>query len=201
MEVDSTSTEFQKLCKNFRSDWATGKGPCPDVNRGVILRVVNPAVSASFEQYRKELPVFRKTCKQCYHGSRLDCKIYDYSGLCSSDSCGICGITRKGFDPSRISQTAWQRFGQGFYFATNSSKAHDYPVRNKNPEQIIRGTFLCDVAPGKKWKLKHDAQDLQAPPKGYNSVHGKHAKKGDLNYDELVVYDCNAACPHYIFLY
>ena len=114
MEVDSTSTEFQKLCKNFRSDWATGKGPCPDVNRGVILRVVNPAVSASFEQYRKELPVFRRNCKQYYHGSRLDCKIYDYSGLCSSDSCGICGITRQGFDPNRISRTAYGKdLGQG----------------------------------------------------------------------------------------
>ena len=170
------------------------------MNSGVILRVVNPAVSANFEQYRKELPVFHRNCKQYYHGSRLGCKIYNYPRLCSSDSCGICGITRQGFDPSRISQTAWQRFGPGFYFAPNSSKAHEYSVRNKNPKQIIYGIFLCDVAPGKKCSLKHDAQDLQAAPKGYNSVHGKHSKKGDLNYDEVVVYDCNAACPHYIFL-
>ncbi len=193
VDIDPDSKVFKALYKQFCKDWAPAKGPCPDI--GVILRVVNPAVSQMFQRYRKDLRMFRRGVEQYYHGTKLKCRINETLTFCCNTDCGVCGITKCGFDRQKIAGRSFQRFGNGFYCAPNSSKSHDY---TKGP---IHGMFLCNVAPGKKYKSNYDARGLQEPPEGCDSVLGKHSRKGSLNYDEIVVYDPPAICPCYIFLY
>ena len=205
VEVNRDSQEFRDLCQKFRKDWAQEKGLCPAIESGIVLRVVHPAVSLRFDAYVKQLPKRHRKVRQYYHGTRLNCDIAEYIQMCDGHNCGVCGITKTGLDDSKIRRDSWQRFGSGFYFAPNSSKAHDYADR-----QSLRGwkaMFLCDVAPGKKDKRRKDATALRGPSKNCNSVEGKtklkvlHFEYGNLNYTELVVYDADAVLPRFILFY
>eukprot|EP01048_Picozoa_sp_COSAG05_P011677 COSAG05_NODE_1117_length_5822_cov_2362.117071_1_plen_71_part_00 len=62
--------------------------------------------------------------------------------------------------------------------------------------------LLCKVASGKEYSTETnmDAEKVM-PPDGYDSVHGKASRDGDLNYDELVVYEEAAILPHLIVTY
>ena len=184
------------LCDKFQKDWARNKGLCPFIT--AIVKIVNSTVSLRFEDY----PFKHYGIEQHYHGTTLCCDLANSANLCNDPNCGACGITRRGFDPLRISRGRFQRFGKGFYFAPNSSKAYDYAIGNRfGANRIITGNtrcsaiILCDIAPGRKFTTMFDSPNLVGPPEGYNSVHGKH---GNLNYDEIVVYDSHAICPQYI---
>lgn len=201
VDVDPDSRVFKDLCKHFRKDWAEAKGPCPDVNKGTILRIVNPAVSERFEKYRKGLPLFRRGLEHYYHGTKLKCRVDETLMFCKTTDCGVCGIAKRGFDPQKMgkSDVKFQRFGEGFYLAPNSSKSHDYT--REYTSDTIHGILQCDVAPGKKHNLEQNARDLQGPPEGYHSVVGKHSRHGPLNYDEIVLHNPAAIRPCYILLY
>ena len=197
VEVDQSSEEFTALCDKFYQDWAKGSMP---VGSRMVLRVVNPTLSERLNQYADNFPYIHRHFKWGFHGTRLECDMDQSLVFCKSSACGACGIAQNGMDTKKISKTAWQRYGPGFYFATNSSKAHDYAERKQNCEAVC-AVFLCDVAVGKEYTTKYNASQLQGPPKGYHSVHGVHSKHGSLNYDELVVYNTAAVYPRYIFLY
>lgn len=149
VDVDPDSRVFKDLCKHFRKDWAEAKGPCPDVNKGTILRIVNPAVSERFEKYRKGLPLFRRGLEHYYHGTKLKCRVDETLMFCKTTDCGVCGIAKRGFDPQKMgkSDVKFQRFGEGFYLAPNSSKSHDYT--REYTSDTIHGILQCDVAQGK----------------------------------------------------
>ena len=204
-ELELTTLEFRSLTEKFCKDWSKDKGPCPKIK--AILKIINPALYERYQKYRNDLSRSHRGTKQYYHGTQLSCDITEYLELCNSDSCGVCGISRSGFDPNRISTDHWQRFGGGFYLAPNSSKSHDYPLHRRNsslPSAGMRGLLLCDVAPGKRYSLRHNEPNLQGPPKGYDSVYGKKKllrRFGDLNYDEVVIFNPHALFPHYIVLY
>lgn len=94
----------------FRKNWSKDKGPCPRIT--AILRIINPALYERYLKYHSQLSWWYQGKKQYYHGTKLSCNITEYLELCNSDSCGICGISQQGFDPSRISRNRWQRFGE-----------------------------------------------------------------------------------------
>ena len=195
---------YGDLCKQFHKRWAPEKGQCPPIR--TILQIVNPALSLKFEAYLKNLPWRYRNIEQYFHGTKLNCDIYKYMEICTYQ-CGVCGIARKGFDPQQIRRNRFQRFGPGFYLAPNSSKCHDYPLGSDASPGGYKSMLLCKVAPGKKYSLRHNEISLNGPPKGCHSVYGKSKtsgvfqKSGDLNYDEIVVYDSDAICPLYIFIY
>ena len=206
LDPESNSEEFRNVTDKFKKNWSKTKGPCPRI--GTILRIVNPALSERYKKYHRRLSWWYQGTKQYYHGTKLNCDITTYLELCNSDSCGICGISRQGFDPNRISRNHWQRFGGGFYLAPNSSKSHDYPLHRRNSSfpsgTGMRGLLLCDVAPGRRYSLRYDEPNLRGPPEGYDSVHGKRkflGYFGDLNYDEVIIFNPHAIFPHYIILY
>ena len=204
VQVDSSSKLYETLCKKFVRDWNPAKGPCPVII--TILRIVNPFLEARMKRYEKSISWWYRKTEQYYHGTKLDCKITDYYRLCGGSSCGICGIATKGFDRSRISRHSWQRFGSGFYLAPNSSKSHDYPRNRANytDRAIFQALLLCDVVPGREYKLRQNADDLTAPPEGYHSVYGKGKswwRDSVLNYDEIVLFKPDAIFPHYVFVY
>ena len=130
------------------------------------------------------------------------CDLPQQNMFCSDTDCGICSICQCGLDKRCIRKNVkFQRFGNGFYFAPNSSKCHDYT--QGNPRHQLRAMLLFDVAPGKKYRMQANSQNLTAPPNGYDSVHGVGAPGSSsvLNYDELVVYNPDSSLPRYIIVY
>ena len=199
MKLDSRSQEYTNLCEKFRRDWARRKGRCPSIIS--IAKIINPVISKRFESYRHTLPRSLQGVEQHYHGTRLCCDLANSAELCENTNCGACGIARKGFDPQRISRRSVQKFGEGFYFAPNSSKSHDYAIGNRSGAVVgerntrYSSVLLCDVAPGNKYTLQF--RGLSYPPPGYHSFYA--GSQGELNYDELVIFDHRAIHPRYIF--
>ena len=204
VELNSISEKYKKLQKKFQKDWAKEKGPCPSII--TIVRIVNPMVAERFESYHNHFHFYRGI-ERHYHGTTLCCDLANYAELCDDPNCGACGIARRGFDPQRINLKAWQRFGNGFYFAYNSSKSYDYAagnrfgatVRDKNT--CYNAVLVCKIAPGRKYDIRYRDTQLPMPPPGYDSFHGKSKgifRKGELNYDELVIFNHEAICPCYI---
>ena len=137
-----------------------------------------------------------KTVFMLYHGTSLKCSIYDSMTVCSREDCGVCGIIRNGFLEKFISANIkYQRFGDAFYFALNSSKSHDYTQGHGK----YRAMLLCKVAVGKRYITQSNYCKLKTAPLGYDSVHGKHG--GTLNYDEITVYHPEAVLPTYALFY
>ena len=154
----------------------------------------NPKLKYQFQKYHSSLSV--KTIGQYYHGTGLKCAIYQNATVCSDNSCGICGVSQKGMLPNfKTSNITFQRFGNGFYLAPNSSKCHDY-TRGYDK---YRAMLLFDVAEGNKYIVKNDQTTLTAPPQGYDSVYGQHGSS--LNYDEIVLYKSEAILPTHVVVY
>jgi len=188
-------TEFQEIKEHFIRKWDPRKGTHGDLCEVLIIN--NSKLEKRFQNYLSTLPI--NTVSQYYHGTSLSCAIHETNTPCSDETCGICGISQNGFLKKCIGNY-FQRFGNGFYLAPNSSKSHDYTKEHKK----YRAMLLCNVAEGNKYITKQNKTDLSTPPQGYNSVYGK----GDytdihfpLNYDEIVLYTPEAILPTHILVY
>ena len=112
-------------------------------------------------------------------------------------------IMREGFKISKASSNiTWSRFGNGIYFASNSSKSHEYSVGYstngslgvaRNWPTNTCGIILCRVATGRVKGYKNSIDKLKGAPFGHNAVEGVVGT--DLNYPEIVVYDERAILP------
>lgn len=188
----SDSPEAANISRKFTQNWAQAKGQCPKVC--FTFSIHNPKLKQIWETYKSTLS--DSMIEEYFHGTKLDCDLTRTNSLCTSDMCGICGIANIGFDRRCIRKNIdFQRFGHGFYLAPNSSKCHDYTQGKNN----YRAMLLFDVCPGRKYQLQRDDETLTAPPQGYNSVHGKSGIR--LNYDEIVLYNPDAALPKYVIFY
>ena len=191
---EASSQEFTAVSRKFQQAWARGKGPCPSLD--FIFIVSNRQLEQRWRAYRQKLS--HKTVEEHYHGTKLKCNITAKKTTCSDEDCGICGISRIGMDRRCIQKNInFQRFGHGFYVAPNSSKCHDYT----QGAYSYRAMLLCDVCPGRKYTKKRDDQNLQSPPRGFDSVHGQSGSGSVLNYDELVIYNPDSILPRYILVY
>ena len=134
--------------------------------------------------------------EQHFHGTKLTCNVGKSKKFCKDKSCGICNISKIGLDQQCIQTNIWfQRFGQGFYLAPNSSKSHDYTEGAYG----CRAMLLCDVCPGRKYPLKNTDQNLTGPPEGFDSIYGQVGR--ELNYPEIVLHSPDAVLPRYIIVY
>lgn len=59
--------------------------------------------------------------------------------------------------------------------------------------------ILFEVCPGNKYCVKKTDTSFKSPPQGFDSVYGQAGVS--LNYEELVVYNPDAALPKYIIVY
>ena len=184
--------EFAEVAAKFRRAWKVEKGPCPPVSR--VFVVTNPTLQQRWKAYKRKLQ--DHTVEEHFHGTTITCNITATEVLCNNGNCGICGISSTGFDTNFIRNNIdFQRFGNGFYLAPNSSKCHDYTQGAYG----FRAMLLCDVCPGRKYPLERNSQQLKGPPPGYDSVYGQVGCK--LNYPEIVVYNSDAVMPRYIIVY
>lgn len=194
VELDAGSHEFQQVNINFQQKWAPKKGSCPTLSFVFVVR--NSKLEKRWRNYRQKLTI--QDVEECYHGTVLMCDISNTKTMCSNEDCGICGISKDGFDHSHINKNVrFQRLGVGFYLAPDSSKCHDYTQGFFNH----RAMLLCDVCPGKKYVVKQDDMTLEAPPQGYDSVHGRGGSDSSFNYDELVTYNPDSILPRYVVVY
>ena len=204
VKLEKSSREYKTLKSKFDKTWCPKKGRTPEIHH--ILKIVNPRLEKRLRNYVEGLPWGYRSVKQYYHGTQIRCDMLEYFEPCSNGSCAVCGISKTGFDPARINNRSWQRFGQGFYFAPNSSKAYDYPHATHclgGSTSEYRCMLVCEVAAGCKYNLFQDDPSIMGPPIGYHSVYGKSKwmwvfRSPDLKYDELTVFDTEAIRPHYI---
>lgn len=197
--MEPSSKEFLKVRKKFKKKWSSNKGPCPLIVK--VLAIVNPALEDSLKEYKKSLSSWHSKTKKYFHGTGFKCRLDLYQTPCKRGDCGICGVSREGFQHVHVRER-WQRYGRGFYFAPNSSKSNDYC--SKPDDAKLMAMLLCQVAPGKEHTSRKNMSDLKKPPKGCDSVHGKSKSllfKSVLNYDEIVVFNGDAVCPRYVLLY
>ena len=180
--------EFEKVSEKFQNSWA--KEGCPSLSFVFVVR--NRQLEQQWSAYNQNLLV-----EELFHGTTLQCDITVSEIVCHDKECGICGISRTGFDRQYIGKNIYQRFGRGFYFAPMSSKCHDYT----QGAHSYRAMLLCDVCVGEKYAMKQDDENLLNPPQGYDSIYGKSGSGSVLNYDEIVVYNPDAILPRYILLY
>ena len=200
MSLRAGSRQYERVKSSFRETWCCEKGRLPRICQ--ILEVVNPTLEERLKTYIGNLPPRYTHTEEFYHGTSFECTM-PRNDPCSDSACGACGISKKGFDPDRISSQAWQRFGKGFYFAVNSSKAYDYPISlyrlKKQPRQ--RCLLVCEIAPGRKHYVYRDEPSLRGPPRDCHSVYGKaNPSPNGLNYEEIVVYETEAVRPRYILI-
>ena len=188
----ATAQELSTIAGKFKQSWASAKGACPPVS--FVYIISNSQLTQRWTTYRNGLQ--KKDVEEYYHGTKLTCNITATSTLCNDQHCGACGISNTGLDRRCIQKNIkFQRFGHGFYLAPNSSKCHDYTQGCSS----YRAMLLFDVCPGNKSNLKKDDAKLKAPPQGFDSVYGRKGVR--LNYEEIVVYNADAALPKCIIVY
>jgi len=138
-----------------------------------------------------------------WHGTKRRCNIGDkgFTSFCTDSRCSLCCIIKTSFNLSFFKgATGWGRFGAGIYTSSTSSKSNDYS-KNEGNASKWKALLLNKVVVGKGKKLTNDDTTLTQPPPGYNSVLAEVVPGGSLNYDELVVYDNDAARPSYLVMY
>ena len=157
----------------------------------VVREIRHPALQARYEGYKKTLTEPGEML--LFHGCAVE---------------ALPSIIEQGFLKKFWTSAAgsWQRFQPGFYFALQSSKSHDYPLGPMGALPVgshRREMLLCKVASGKVWRTRvnMDKQGQKVPPAGYDSVHGEASAGGQLNYDELVVFDESAARPEFLIVF
>ena len=192
--LGSGCTEFTQVQSSFQRTWATGKGACPPIT--CVFLIQNMTLETRWKKYQKTVSF--QTIEQHYHGTKLTCNVVAQKGTCNDPKCGVCGITLMGMDRQCVRRNiSFQRFGHGFYVAPNSSKCHDYTQGNS--AYGYRAILQCDILPGKKFVRTRGDQNLTQPPQGFHSVHGKTG--GELNYEELVLYNPDCILPRYVIVY
>jgi poly [ADP-ribose] polymerase len=122
--------------------------------------------------------------RELFHGSR---------------NCNILSILKTGLiiPPVNAPHVVGRLFGNGVYFANNSTKSLNYSTgwwshsKNKHNNVFL---FLADVLMGKEFKVSHHYSG--GPPKGYDSL---YAQKGaQLQNDEFIVYNLSQATLTYL---
>ena len=200
--LERDQNTYKEIAAHFKKEWVKTTKDCPKPPEpAAIFAIQNTDLNKSFRQYGKQIREKVKSTNSdlFFHGTTLNCSLLTEEVCCDDVDCGVCGISKTGFEPARIGSNIprFQRFGKGIYLAPNSSKCHDYTQGTS--EHGLRAQLLCLVAQGAKFELMQDHTKLSSPPKDFHSIHGKAG--GSLNYDEIVVFDASAILPQYIVLY
>ena len=181
----------------FQATWAPEKGRCPKIK--FIFAIHNSRLEASWMSYRQSLRI--NSVEDHYHGTSMSCDIATNQTLCQNPICGVCGIARNGFKKHCIQKRSskFQRFGEGFYLAPNSSKSYDYPLDFGRTRHDSKAMLVCHVCPGTKFYCSDNSTSLRRPPEGFDSVYGQKGHR--LNYEEIVLYEEASILPRYIIVY
>jgi len=213
--IKKSHDKYQGVRDQFFSSWKHPQPPSPTLK--AIFRILNsPEVHSKFAAYEKEkgsktVRRFHGTTQSCKFGVNLD------TSPCNSTQCRVCNILRQGFclDKPSNGSTNWgkNRYGNGFYVSSASSKSSDYASTTSNLHLNFRQVFLCKCSFGNSldtdeddWsKIKlfknsnySEISDILKKNK-YDSI---RAQPGNgLNYPEDVLYTSSSIIPSYLIYY
>lgn len=162
--------ELNRIKKYFKNSRARNHKNIWNYNVKNAFKIKIPSERKRFENCKDRYG----NIKELFHGSR---------------NCNILSILKKGLiiPPCSAPGVTGRMFGNGVYFAHNSTKALNYSIgfwagtRNKYSNTFL---FLANVAMGKVYDVKQALGN--GAPRGYNSI---HAHKGySLYNDEYIVY-------------
>eukprot|EP00752_Nemacystus_decipiens_P006890 g6189.t1 len=179
-----------------------------------VERIFKIQVPGEVQQKHKAYRDTMTNTRRRFHGTSCsdDCQFFVdlRGGPCGKQECRVCSICTHGFKLSKnLGSTARRtgvnlRYGEGLYFSSVSGKANDYaePSQKAGPRgKKWRCMFICNVAVGRAYCTKELLLPPEnCPPSGYDSVVGE-VSPGGLNYDEVVVYNEDAALPSNLIVY
>lgn len=207
LKVPRDHTTFKSVADQFKVSWKHSTS-APTVRR-VYKVVAQTSAISQYNSYKAAVEARGKHAaagrppgneNRRWHGTMRECNLGDkgQEQFCTSTSCSLCCILKTSYNLGLFGKkTGWGRFGRGIYTSATSSKSNDY-VTNGSSSQL-QAMLLNKVVVGKGCKMTHDNTTLTAPPAGYDSVLAEVG--GNLNYDELVVYNNDAIRPSYLVLY
>ncbi|PVF95500.1 ADP-ribosylation [Serendipita vermifera] len=217
-ELKPNENDYKDVEKQFIQKWLHNPNTPPTIDR--VYRIHLPTtLTENYEAYRGSVEETGNFISQGlaegnerrrFHGTKRECRIGDNGNtkMCKSLACSLCRIMKHGFDLSMVgAATGFSRFGRGVYTSATSSKSDWYSVNLANSTvggvSSLKAMLLTKVVVGKGKKLLQGDVTLTSPPPGFNSVIGEPAATaiGDLNYDELVVYDQSAVVPAFLIIY
>lgn len=215
--------------ESWRHDESHPQHPAgqPHKPRGMVVRIVRirnpPALRPAFHHRCAVLNARRRQeydPLHLFHGTQSLCDfgIDASASPCTQEGCALCNLCCLGFRTvfsaprGGDGRQAFERFGRGIYFSSTSSKSDDYSARGQRRAlsgHRLRVMLLCDVAAGKAYRTRTDVSNhaavLGTLGEGYDSILGQgkweaHGE-GNLNYDELVVYNQAQAIPTHLIVY
>ena len=158
--------------------------------------MTNSTLQTKWDTYKSRLSDSYRGMETHFHGTTLACDILNTGRLCGNSQCGVCGISKNGFDPTFFRKNySQQRFGSGFYLSCDSSKCHDYADCKTPTTNGYRAMLLCDVLPGKKLT---SSINLDCPPDEYDSV---EAAMDEHATHEILIRKSEAIMPRFIIVY
>ena len=99
MNIKSASEDdYAAVSELFQRKWAREKGECPKLE--YIFVIANTQILEKWHSYRRILET--DTVENHFHGTKLTCNLSSTRTLCTDSNCGVCGLSRSGFDPLRI---------------------------------------------------------------------------------------------------
>lgn len=184
-ELDSegeTAAEYFQIRDRTEKYIQPKHGIFPIVTK--IEKVRNPKLQLKFVETQRDLIWPMAPTQLLFHGTSDD---------------GIQGIVEKGFQLPSVDKR--NMFGQGIYFATDSSKSAQ-KIYTKGSNKLL----LCEVLLGRTLMVQRAQADLnkmKINKKGYDSLFSKREgiATGGTMYDEFVVYDPYQAITRYIVHY
>ena len=203
--------------QRFLEHWGKDEAGAGFIERPTVERLFRVTPSPQLREAHERYALLVGNRRQRFHGTGAKCGfgIDQNTPPCGDAACALCSIAAQGFRLSRrgsgpnfarasFATSSGLRFGPGLYFSATSGKSHDYAGGSELVRQgrRWRTMFLASVAAGKAHLELGESLDIERPPAGHDSVVGEtKAKGGSLNYDELVVYEEQAALPQYLIVY
>jgi len=208
--VPPSHDTFKDVRRQFKKSWRHTDKKCPHV-RAVYKIICSKESNDDYESYRslsesqRNFATLGQTAgneRRRWHGTARDCTLGNSGNLklCISQTCSLCGIIRSSFDMAFFGRkTGWGRFGRGIYTSSTSSKSDDYSQNNLQGQSDWKALLLNKVVVGRGHKVTQSDSTTTGPPPGFDSIIADAG--GDLNYDELVIYDNKAIKPSYLVMY
>ena len=177
---DETAAEYYEVEDRVRKYVQPGHNWYPVVKK--IEKVTNYGLEIKWLNAKKELVDPRRS-ELKFHGT---------------NETAIIKITESGF---LLPKRKDQMYGQGIYFATDSSKSAQ-KMYTKGSKMLL----LCDVLLGKSFTVDSAKKNMtlkELRRMGYDSLYAKRNTRATTGvlYDEFVVYNPDQALPKYIIHY
>lgn len=169
--------EFNRLVEYFEKS----KNKNHNLDSYKIYNIYNLSIGRESEGYRKDLP----NQMELFHGT----KVANLLSILKS------GLLMPKYSPGK---TTGYMFGQGLYFASQSSKSLNYcdgMYWNNSAKQDRIYMFIADIAMG-NYQIPSSSRS-KMPDAGYDSYWAQPGKSGIMN-DEMIVFNNNQIRLKYI---